>query len=342
MGQPIITIERHIIDMERQHPEATGAFSTILYDLAFAAKMIAREVSMAGLVDILGGTDERNIHGEDVQKLDAWAHDVIYKALDHCGHLACMASEEAEDFLPIPDRFRAGKYVLLYDPLDGSSNIDANVSIGTIFSIHRKITEGERGTVVDCLQPGSEQVAAGYVVYGSSTMLVYSTGHGVHGFTLDPSIGEFLLSHPQIRIPSPGRRIYSVNEGNYASWSPGQQAFVDHLKGIDGSNQKPFSSRYIGSLVADFHRNLLYGGIFMYPGDAKNPNGKLRLLYEAAPLAFLAEHAGGRGSTGSQDIRDVVPTSLHQRVPLYLGSKEWVDLAERYLARDVPVAVSAG
>jgi fructose-1,6-bisphosphatase I len=337
MGQPIITIERHIIDMERQHPEATGAFSTILYDLAFAAKMIARECNMAGLVDILGGTDERNIHGEDVQKLDVWAHDVIYKALDHCGHLACMASEEAEDFLPIPDRFKAGKYVLLYDPLDGSSNIDVNVSIGTIFSIHRKITTGERGTLEDCLQPGRDQVAAGYVVYGSSTMLVYSTGFGVHGFTLDPSIGEFLLSHPNMRIPVPGKRIYSVNEGNYGKWSDGQRAFVDHLKGLDGTNDQPFSGRYIGSLVADFHRTLLYGGIFMYPMDSTSTHGKLRLLYEAAPLAFLAMHAGGRGSTGTEDIGDIVPTTLHQRVPLYLGSKEWVDLAEEYLKQDTMV-----
>jgi fructose-1,6-bisphosphatase I len=339
MGQPIITIERHIIDMERQHPEATGAFSTILYDLAFAAKMIAREVSMAGLVDILGGTDERNIHGEDVQKLDAWAHDVIFKALDHCGHLACMASEEAEHFLPIPAKFKAGNYVLLYDPLDGSSNIEANVSIGTIFSIHRKITTGERGTEQDCLQKGRDQVAAGYVVYGSSTMLVYSTGHGVHGFTLDPSIGEFLLSHPDMRFPSPGKRIYSVNEGNCNSWSDGQRAFVDHLKGVDGTNPKPFSSRYIGSLVADFHRNLLYGGIFMYPGDRKNPDGKLRLLYEAAPLAMLAEQAGGRASTGAMDINDVQPERLHQRVPLYVGSKQWVDLAEQYLQKEQLAAV---
>ena len=334
MSTPIITIERHIIDQERQFPEATGAFSTILYDFAFAAKMIAREVNMAGLVDILGGTDERNIHGEQVQKLDAWAHEVIYKALDHCGQLACMASEESEDFLPIPDRFKAGKYVLLYDPLDGSSNIDANVSIGTIFSIHRKITDGERGTVVDCLQPGNRQIAAGYVVYGSSTMLVYTTGYGVHGFTLDPSIGEFLLSHPDIRIPKPGKRIYSVNEGNYGVWSPGQRALVDHLKGMDGRNDKPFSSRYIGSLVADFHRTLLYGGIFMYPADQKSTRGKLRLLYEAAPLAFIAQQAGGRGSTGSQDILDVVPTQLHQRTPLYLGSVEYVDLAEHYLKQD--------
>ena len=338
MSQPIVTIERHIIDQERQFPEATGAFSTILYDLAFAAKMIAREVNMAGLVDILGGTDERNTHGEEVQKLDQWAHDVIYKALDHCGQLACMASEEAEDFLPIPDKFKAGKYVLLYDPLDGSSNIDANVSIGTIFSIQRKITEGERGTEKDCLQMGREQVAAGYVVYGSSTMLVYTTGHGVHGFTLDPSIGEFLLSHPDIRIPNPGKRIYSVNEGNYGEWSPGQRALVDHLKNADGTNPKPFSSRYIGSLVADVHRTLLYGGLFMYPADRKSPNGKLRLLYEAAPLAFIAEQAGGRASTGEIDISDVCPTRLHQRIPLYIGSREWVDLAEQYLKQDTLVA----
>jgi fructose-1,6-bisphosphatase I len=339
MGQAIVTIERHIIDMERRHPEATGAFSTILYDLAFAAKMIAREVSMAGLVDILGGTDERNIHGEEVQKLDAWAHDVIFKALDHCGHLACMASEEAEEFLPIPDKFKAGKYVLLYDPLDGSSNIEANVSIGTIFSIHRKISDGERGCEQDCLQPGRDQVAAGYVVYGSSTMMVYTTGHGVHGFTLDPSIGEFLLSHSDIRFPSPGKRIYSANEGNYANWSAGQRAFIDHLKGVDGSTGKPFSSRYIGSLVADFHRTLLYGGIFMYPADSRSPEGKLRLLYEAAPLAFMAEQAGGRASTGTQDIRDVEPTQLHQRVPLYIGSKQWVDMAEEYLKQERLVAV---
>jgi fructose-1,6-bisphosphatase I len=337
MGQPIVTIERHIIAQERRSEGATGAFSNILYDLAFAAKRIAREVNMAGLVDILGGTDERNVHGEDVQKLDAWAHDVIFKALDHCGHLACMASEEAEDFLPIPEQFKTGKYVLLFDPLDGSSNIDANVSIGTIFSIHKKVTEGPKGTVDDCLQRGREQICAGYVVYGSSTMLVYTTGYGVHGFTLDPSIGEFLLSHEDIRIPSPGKRIYSVNEGNYLTWSPQQQAFVDHLKGLDGTNRSPFSSRYIGSLVADFHRTLLYGGIFMYPADRKSPKGKLRLLYEAAPLAFIAEQAGGRGSTGRENILDICPGQLHERTPLYLGSREWVELAEEYLAREEPV-----
>lgn len=336
----VVTIERHIVDQERRFPEATGAFSSILYELALAAKIIAREVNMAGLVDILGGTGATNVHGERVRKLDAWAHDVIFKALDHGGHLCCMGSEEAEEIMPIPDRFPTGKYVLLYDPLDGSSNIDANVSIGTIFSIHRKISRGERGTLEDVLQPGRTQLAAGYVVYGSSTMLVYTTGNGAHGFTLDPSIGEFLLSHPNIRIPDPPQRIYSINEGNYSRWSDGQRRLVDHLKGLDGTNSKPFSGRYIGSLVADFHRTLLYGGIFMYPAHAKNEKGKLRLLYEAAPLAFICEHAGGRGSDGERNILDIEPDSLHQRTPLYLGSTAFVETAERFLEADRMPAVA--
>ncbi|HEU0078203.1 MAG TPA: class 1 fructose-bisphosphatase, partial [Longimicrobiaceae bacterium] len=324
--------ERHIIEAERQFPEATGAFSSILYDIAFAAKMIAREVRRAGLNDILGLTGEVNVQGEEVKKLDEFANDVIFKALDHTGHLCGMASEEEEDFIPIPDRFPTGKYCVMYDPLDGSSNIDANVSVGTIFSIHRKVSDHERGCVQDCLQAGTRQVAAGYVVYGSSTMLVYTTGNGVHGFTLEPSIGEFLLSHPHMRIPAPGQRIYSCNEGNYVHWSDEQRRFVDHLKGIDGANQKPFSSRYIGSLVADFHRNLLYGGLFMYPADAKSPHGKLRLLYEAAPLAMICEHAGGRASDGAQRILDIVPTQLHERTPLYIGTADYVAQAERFLA----------
>jgi fructose-1,6-bisphosphatase I len=328
----VVTIERHIIEAERQFPEATGAFSSILYDIAFAAKMIAREVRRAGLNDILGLTGEVNVQGEEVKKLDEFANDVIFKALDHTGHLCGMASEEEEDFIPIPDRFPTGKYCVMYDPLDGSSNIDANVSVGTIFSIHRKVSDHERGCVEDCLQAGTRQVAAGYVVYGSSTMLVYTTGNGVHGFTLEPSIGEFLLSHPNMRIPTPGQRIYSCNEGNYVCWSEEQRRFVDHLKGIDGENAKPFSSRYIGSLVADFHRNLLYGGLFMYPADVKSPRGKLRLLYEAAPLAMIAEHAGGRASDGTQRILDIVPTALHERTPLYIGTAEYVAEAERYLA----------
>jgi fructose-1,6-bisphosphatase I len=331
-SKSVVTIERHIIEAERQFPEATGAFSNILYDIAFAAKMIAREVRRAGLADVLGYTGEVNVQGEEVKKLDELAHEVIFKALDHTGHLCGMASEEVEDFIPIPERFPTGKYCVLFDPLDGSSNIEANVSVGTIFSVHRKVSDHERGSVVDCLQPGYKQVAAGYVVYGSSTMLVYTTGHGVHGFTLEPSIGEFLLSHPHIRIPTPGQRIYSVNEGNYRRWSPEQQRLVDHLKGADGGSHKPFSARYIGSLVADFHRNLLYGGMFMYPADAKSPNGKLRLLYEAAPLAMIAEHAGGRASTGTQPINQLMPESLHQRTPLYIGTAEFVDLAEAFLS----------
>jgi fructose-1,6-bisphosphatase I len=328
----IITIERHIIEAEREFPEATGAFSNILYDIAFSAKMIAREVRRAGLADVLGYTGEVNVQGEEVRKLDEFANEVIFKALDHTGHLCGMASEEVEDFIPIPDRFPTGKYCVLFDPLDGSSNIDANVSVGTIFSVHRKVSDHARGCSEDCLQPGYKQVAAGYVVYGSSTMLVYTTGNGVHGFTLEPSIGEFLLSHPNIRIPNPGQRIYSVNEGNYLSWSEEQRRFVDHLKGVDGENPKPFSARYIGSLVADFHRNLLYGGIFMYPADARCPKGKLRLLYEAAPLAMIAEHAGGRASDGERRVMEITPTQLHERTPLYVGTAEYVGLAERFLA----------
>lgn len=332
MQRSVITIDRHILEEERLHPAATGAFSSILYDIALAAKLISREVRQAGLVDILGSTDSVNVHGEQVRKLDEYAHEVMYKALDHGGYLCCMASEEAEEVIPIPDRFPKGKYVVLFDPLDGSSNIDSNISVGTIFSIHRKRTPGDDGVLEDCLQPGRRQVAAGYVIYGSSTMLVYTTGSGVHGFTLDPSIGEFLLSHPDIRVPRPGERIYSVNEGNYVRWSAGQQALTDHFKGADGA--KPFKARYVGSLVADFHRTLLHGGVFMYPADAKHPAGKLRLLYEAAPMALIMEQAGGRATDGQTDILDLHPESLHQRTPLYLGSREFMDLAHRYLARD--------
>ena len=331
-SKPIVTIERHIIEAERQFPEATGAFSSILYDIAFAAKMIAREVRRAGLADIMGYTGEVNVQGEEVKKLDEYANEVIFKALDHTGHLCGMASEENEDFIEIPERFPTGNYCVLFDPLDGSSNIEANVSVGTIFSIHRKISDHPRGCMQDCLQPGYRQMAAGYVVYGSSTMLVYTTGNGVHGFTLEPSIGEFLLSHPNIRIPQPGQRIYSCNEGNYAKWSEEQRRLVDHLKGLDGENAKPFSSRYIGSLVADFHRNLLYGGLFMYPADARSPNGKLRLLYEAAPLAMIAHHAGGCASDGERKILEIDPAQLHQRTPLYIGTAEYVRLAERFLS----------
>jgi fructose-1,6-bisphosphatase I len=338
----IITIERHIIEAERQFPEATGAFSSILYDIAFAAKMIGKEVRRAGLADILGYTGEVNVQGEEVRKLDEYAHEVLFKALDHTGHLCGMASEEAEAFIPIPDKFPTGHYCVLFDPLDGSSNIDANVSVGTIFSVHRKVSDHPRGSVDDCLQPGHKQVAAGYVVYGSSTMLVYTTGNGVHGFTLEPSIGEFLLSHPHMCIPESGQRIYSCNEGNYGKWSDGQRRFVDWLKGAgDEPNPRPFSSRYIGSLVADFHRNLLYGGLFMYPADVKSPRGKLRLLYEAAPLAMIAEHAGGKATDGARRIMEIDPESLHQRTPLFIGTAEYVDIAARFVAPAKEPALAA-
>jgi len=335
----VISIDRHIIEEERKYPEARGALSNLLTDLSLAAKLIQREVSKAGLVDILGATGERNVQGERVQKLDVFANEVIYKALDHAGLLCCLASEESEDVIPIPDRFPTGDYVLLYDPLDGSSNIDVNVSIGTIFSIHRKISSGDRGGLKDCLQPGYRQVAAGYVVYGSSTMLVYTSGNGVHGFTLDPSIGEFLLSHPDIRMPQPPKRVYSVNESYYPLWHEGQRALMRHLKGTeDGeprrSRDEAFTSRYIGSLVADFHRTILTGGVFMYPPDEAAPRGKLRLLYEVSPLAFICEEAGGRASDGHRDILSIEPTELHQRTPLYMGSREFVDLAEEYVAAD--------
>jgi len=325
----VVTISRFLIEEERKFPDATGAFTNLLSDIALAAKVIGREVNKAGLVDILGAVGEENVHGEDQQKLDVFANQVMYRALDHTGLVACLASEESEEFIRIPDKFPAGDYVVIYDPLDGSSNIDVNVSIGTIFSIHRKRTTGDRGTLEDCLQPGSEQVAAGYVLYGSSTMLVYTAGTGVHGFTLDPSIGEFILSHPSMRMPDPPKKVYSVNEAYFTRWSRGQQRLVSHLK-----NAGEFGSRYIGSMVADIHRTLLQGGLFMYPSDVAKPEGKLRLLYEAAPMAFILEQAGGRASTGTQEVRDIVPTSLHQRVPIYAGSREFVDMAEEMLAQD--------
>jgi fructose-1,6-bisphosphatase I len=326
----VITIERHIIEGERAHPGATGNFSGLLRDLTLAFKVIWREVSKAGLVNILGSVGRENIHGDQVKKLDVFADETIYKAMDHGGHLCVMASEENEDVLHIPEHYPTGKYVLIYDPLDGSSNIDANATIGTIISIYRRVTPSGKGSMADCLQPGYKQVAAGYAIYGSSTMLVYTTGDGVHGFTLDPAIGEFLLSHENIRIPRRGK-IYSVNEGNTHRWSEGMKRYINHLQEEDKETGRPYSSRYIGSLVGDIHRTLLYGGIFLYPADAKNPEGKLRLMYEGNPMAFLLEQAGGRASNGCQRILDIQPKTLHQRTPLFLGSEEDVITAEEFV-----------
>jgi fructose-1,6-bisphosphatase I len=330
----LITIERHIIEQQKNFPAATGDFSALLYDMAFAAKVISRDVRKAGLVDILGFTGAENVQGEQVRKLDEFADDVIFRALDHTGRLCCMASEEREEFIPIPDEFACGHYALCYDPLDGSSNIDANVSIGTIFSIQRKISKGPRGSLEDLLQPGSKQVGAGYIIYGSSTIMVYTAGQGVYGFTLDPTVGEFLLSHPNIQTPTRAK-IYSVNEGNTSNWNAGTKRYIEHLKTPDKASGRPYSSRYVGSLVADFHRNLLYGGIFLYPADKKSPNGKLRLLYEANPLGFIAEQAGGAASNGGQRILDIQPTALHQRTPLIIGSAEDVREAETFLREEV-------
>lgn len=324
-----LTISRFLVEEERRMPRATGVFTGLLNDIALAAKIISREVNHAGLAEMLGDTGEENSHGERVQKLDIFADDVMRQVLHHTGLITCMASEEKEFFWPVPDSFPSGEYVVIYDPLDGSSNIDVNVSIGTIFSIHSKISSSERGELSDCLQAGKYQVAAGYVLYGSSTMFVYTTGRGVHGFTLDPSLGEFVLSHESMCFPDPPRRVYSINEAHYNSWKTGQQLLIDHLK--DGGD---FSSRYIGSLVADFHRTLLQGGIFMYPSGKGAPEGKLRLLYECSPIAMLAKQAGGRASTGARDVLEVIPDSLHQRVPLYVGNSELVDLAEEFLAEE--------
>jgi len=320
------------MEQERLHPEATGELSNLLYDICLAAKIISRHVRRAGLTDILGsaGASAVNVSGDLQQKLDLFAHDTIQNAVQHTGRVCIVASEEDQEPMLCPPSSRRGKYVILYDPLDGSSNIDVNVSIGTIFSIHQRVTavKGEPG-LADCLQVGRKQIAAGYILYGSSTMLVYTTGQGVHGFTLDPTIGEFLLSHPDIRTPQVGR-YYSVNESNWNRWAPPVQRVVGAFKNGDGRVQAK-NARYIGSLVADFHRNMLQGGVFMYPGEAKAPNGKLRLLYESAPLAFVAEQAGGAATDGKTPILDIVPKELHQRSPLVIGSKDDVAFVGRTL-----------
>ncbi|MBL8997783.1 MAG: class 1 fructose-bisphosphatase [Gemmatimonadales bacterium] len=326
----VVTIERFIVEQERLYPAATGELSGIMYDLALASKMIANKVRLAGLVDILGAKGTENVQGEAQQKLDVIANDIIVKALDHGGRLCAMASEEEEAIIPIPARFKRGKYLLLFDPLDGSSNIDVNVPVGTIFSVLQKVTPGVDGTLEDMLQEGARQVAAGYVIYGASTMLVYTTGQGVHGFTLDPSIGEFLLSHPDMRIPEHGRYL-SVNDSYEALWTDEVRALIRRYRGLDGK-RAAMNVRYVGSLVADFHRNLLGGGLFAYPANSKSPNGKLRLLYECNPLAFIVEQAGGAATDGSRRILDIKPTELHQRSPYYVGSRADVAIATEMLA----------
>ena len=325
------------MEQERLFPEATGELSNLLYDICLAAKMISHQVRRAGLNEILGAFGTTNVQGEVQQKLDVFANSTVRNAIQYTGRVCVTASEEDDEPVPVPADQRAGKYVVVYDPLDGSSNIDVDIPIGTIFSIYRRASPGSGpGTAQDCLQPGRKQVAAGYVLYGSSTMLVYTTGRGVHGFTLDPTIGEFLLSHPDIKIP-PVCTYYSVNESNYDRWSPAVQRVVQAWKRGDGAMQ-PKNMRWVASLVADFHRNLLVGGVFMYPADTKSPRGKLRLVYECAPMAFIAEQAGGLATDGRTPILDIVPDTLHQKTPLIIGNRADVEYATEILAAEPATA----
>lgn len=330
-----VTVVEHLLLRQKERPMASGRFTRLLTELILSAKIIDREVSKAGLLDVLGATGEVNIQGEVVQKLDDFANRVIIRRMERAGVLCAMVSEENADFIEIPRQYPVGDYILIFDPLDGSANIDANVSIGTIFSIYRRTSFDQQSiSIGDLLQKGSMQVAAGYIIYGSSTMMVYTAGSGVHGFTLDPSVGEFLLSHPDIKIPERGR-IYSVNEGYSAYWDEPTRNIVNYFKASDSATGRPYSTRYIGSLVSDFHRNLIYGGIFMYPADsrdARKPSGKLRLMCEASPMAMIAEQAGGLATDGTRRILDIEPQELHQRVPLFIGSKNDVEVVLKFYA----------
>ena len=313
------SLSEFVVEQQRFHPDSTGELSRLLTSIRLAAKLISREVSKAGLVeDIIGAAGEENVQGEEQQKLDVYANETFINAMRNQEVVCGVASEEDDEAIVFEGRAAKGNYVVTMDPLDGSSNIDVNVSIGTIFSIYKRLDPDKPITNADFLQPGSAQVAAGYVIYGSSTMLVYTTGHGVNGFTLDPSIGVFCLSNPNMQTPEDGK-IFSVNEGNYNEFHAGVRSYIDDQK----TNRA--SSRYIGSLVADFHRNLLKGGMYMYPATTDKPKGKLRLLYEANPLAFIVEQAGGVASDGHQRIMEIVPADLHQRVPLYIGSRKMVE-----------------
>jgi len=327
MSRSGITVTEHLLRQQRLHPLASGAFTVLLSELIVAAKIISKEVRKSGLTDILGLTGDINVQGEAVKKLDQFAHAVIVERMSHLGQLCAMVSEESADIIEIPVKYKRGGYVLVFDPLDGSSNIDANVNIGTIFSILKKVSPGEQVVSADVLQPGYNQVAAGYFLYGTSTMMVYTTGGGLNGFTLYPAIGEFLLSHENITMPEKGK-IFSVNMGYANYWDENVTAVMDHFTQADPEKGLPYSLRYIGSLVADFHRTLLYGGIFMYPPDKKDPKkprGKLRLTCECAPLAMLVKEAGGLATDGETDILNIEPEEIHQRVPIYIGSREDVE-----------------
>ncbi|OKL39343.1 class 1 fructose-bisphosphatase [Pontibacter flavimaris] len=330
LGLPVgTTLDRFIMRKQEDFPFATGELSQLLRDIALAAKIVNREINRAGLLDVTGAYGQQNVQGEDQQKLDVIANIRFIRALRNGGEVCTIISEEEDDAIQTGNT--RGKYIVAIDPLDGSSNIDVNVSIGTIFSIYRRTSEqGCDGTMADCLQPGVNQVGAGYIIYGSSTMLVYTTGNGVNGFTYDPTLGEFFLSHPNICTPKTGK-IYSINEGTYNFFPEGVKQYVQYCK------DNEYSARYIGSLVGDFHRNLLKGGIYIYPSTSKVPKGKLRLMYECNALAFIVEQAGGKATNGSERIMELVPTELHQRCPLFIGSPEMVDKAEEFLKAEVAV-----
>ena len=325
----LTTLHEFIVAKQKDFPFASGELSRLLSDIALAAKIVSNDVRKAGLVDhILGAQGGQNVQGEEQQKLDVVADEAFIRAFENGGEVCGIASEENDDFVAFSsETAQKGNYVVLFDPLDGSSNIDVNVSIGTIFSIYRRISpNGTPATLADMLQTGDQQVAAGYVLYGSSTILVYSTGKGVNGFTLDPAVGEFFLSHPDMKMPEEGR-LYSINEGNLQDFDLTLRAYLDYCQSDKNQTGKPYSGRYIGSLVADFHRNLIKGGIYIYPNVPSAPQGRLRLLYECNPLAFIAEQAGGLATDGQQRILDIKPNQLHQRVGFYIGSKKMVEKA---------------
>lgn len=326
------TLIEFIHEKQYEIPYATGEFTRLLNDLTIAAKIVNREINKAGLADILGESGVSNVQGEAQKKLDVFADQHFIKALKNGGQCCAIVSEELDEPVIFDDPFSMkGKYVVAIDPLDGSSNIEVNVSVGTIFSVYRRISDpGTRATAEDLLQPGRRQLAAGYIIYGSSTMLVYTSGNGVNGFTYDPSVGLFLLSHPDMKIPETGT-MYSVNEANYIYFPEGVKKYINYCQEHDKSTNRPYSTRYIGSLVADFHRNMIRGGIYIYPGTAKNPDGKLRLLYECNPVGFIAEQAGGLATDGYNPILDIKPKSYHQRVPFFTGSSTMVEKAMEFM-----------
>jgi fructose-1,6-bisphosphatase I len=333
----VITLGQFIIEKQADFPYAKGELSRLLRDIGIAAKIVNREVNKAGLIDILGNAGSMNIQGESQQKLDVYADEQFISALKCGGECCIVASEENEDIIFLDtDVSKNAKYIVAIDPLDGSSNIDVNVPVGTIFSIYRRKSQEGQANLSDVLQKGTEQVAAGYIIYGSSTMLVYTTGKGVNGFTLDPSIGEFCLSHPNMKIPKTGY-IYSINEGNYVHFPQGVKSYIKYCQVEDKATKRPYSSRYIGSMVADIHRNLIKGGVFIYPVTSSAPTGKLRLVYECNPMAFIIEQAGGRATNGNERIVELDVNELHQRSPIFIGSEEMVKKAESFMLTAEPV-----